>query len=67
MAVLYQVDLIYLYKLAGYLENADISGQVQAFKNYELLSGEERNFIQQSIDFLAEKHFTANKEEYHEI
>jgi len=67
LAVLYQIDLIYLYKLAGYLEDTDISGQVQPFKNYEVLSDEERGFIQQSIDFLAQKHFAANKEGYHEI
>lgn len=68
LASLYQVDLIYLYKLAGYVENTDISGQErQAFKNYEILNDEERNFIQQSIDFLAKKHLDANKEEYHEI
>ncbi len=57
LAVLYQVDLIYLYKLAGYLENTDISGQIQPFINYELLSDEECEFIQKSIDFLAKRHF----------
>ena len=67
LAVLYQTDLIYLYKLAGYLENTDIMEQIQPFRNCEILNDEEREFIQQSIDFLAKKHFVANKEEYHEI
>lgn len=60
LAELYQIDLIYLYKLAGYLENIDIKGQVQPFTNYELLNDDERNFIQQSINFLAKKYFIAN-------
>lgn len=67
LAVLYQADLIYLYKLAGYLENIDITGKTQPFRNYEILNEEERNFIQNSIDFLANRHFAANKEGYHEI
>lgn len=60
LAGLYQIDLIYLYKLAGYLDNFDTKGQVQPFTNYEILNDDERNFIQQSINFLAEKHFTTN-------
>lgn len=67
LAVLYQIDLIYLFKLAGYLENNDIKEQVHPFKNYEILNDEERDFIQQSIDFLARKHFAVNEEEYHEV
>lgn len=59
LAELYQLDLIYLYKLAGYLENTDIAGQIQPFTNYEILSDEECKFIQQSIDFLAKRHFDA--------
>lgn len=62
LAVLYQIDLIYLYKLAGYLEDTDIPGKIQPFKNYELLNDDERNFIQQSIDFLAERQLAENKE-----
>ncbi|WP_019849366.1 helix-turn-helix domain-containing protein [Desulfitobacterium sp. PCE1] len=57
LAVLYQIDLIYLYKLAGYMENVDVTGQIQPFINYEILDKEEREFIQNSIDFLAQKHF----------
>jgi len=67
LSSLYRVDLIYLYKLAGYLENTDIQGKIQPFKNYELLNNDERNFIQKSIDFLAERHLAENKEEYNEI
>lgn len=67
LAVLYQIDLIYLFKLAGYLENDDIKKQIHPFRNYEILNDEECDFIQQSIDFLARKHFTENKEEYHEV
>lgn len=67
LATLYQVDLIYLYKLAEYLQNNDIPGEVQPFNNYEVLDDDERNFIQQTIDFLAGKHFGTKKEGYHEI
>lgn len=67
LAEFYKIDLIYLYKLAGYLDNDDVSRQIQPFNNYEILSDEERNFIQQAIDFLAGNHFVANKEAYHEV
>lgn len=67
LAEFYKVDLIYLYKLAGYLESNNFSRQIQPFNNYEILSDEERNFIQQAIDFLAGKHFATNKEAYHEV
>lgn len=67
LAILYQIDLIYLYKLAGYLENININEQAQPFENYEVLNDAERNFIQHSIDFFAKKHYAANKEDYHEI
>lgn len=67
LAGFYKIDLIYLYKLAGYLDNNDISRQIQPFNNYEILSDEERNFIQQAIDFLAGKHYATNKEVYHEV
>jgi len=67
LAEFYKVDLIYLYKLAGYLDNDDISRQIQPFNNYEILNDEERNFIQQAIDFLAGKHLVTNKGAYHEV
>lgn len=62
LAVLYQIDLIYLYKMAGYLEDKDILSQLKPFNNYEVLNEEERNFIQQAIDILAKNHLPANKE-----
>lgn len=67
LASLYQEDLIYLYKLAGYLENENIPEKIHPFKNLELLNDNERNFIQKAIDFLAERHLAQNREEYHEI
>jgi len=62
LAVLYRIDLIYLYKMVGYLEDTDILSQLKPFNNYEMLSDEERNFIQQAIDILAKNHLPANKE-----
>lgn len=62
LAELYQVDLIYLYKMAGYLDETDILPQIKPFKNYEVLSDEERNFIQQAIDILAKNHLSENRE-----
>lgn len=67
LAVLYQNDLTYLYKLAGYLDINDIKEQVPPFKNYEVLNDEERDFIQHSIDFFAKQHNVDRKEDYHEI
>ncbi len=66
LAVLYQIDLMYLFKLAGYLEDYEIK-EIHPFRNYEILDDEEHDFIQKSIDFLARKHFESNKEEYHEV
>lgn len=62
LASLYRIDLIYLYKMAGYLEDKDISPQLKHFSNYEALNEEEYNFIQQAIDILAKNHLSANKE-----
>lgn len=67
LSALYKVDIIFLYKLAGYLEVKDLKEQVQPFRNSENLNAAEREFIQHSIDFLIKKNFTDNREEYHEI
>lgn len=66
LATLYQIDLIHLFKLAGYLDD-QITKEVYPFRNYEILNDDECEFIQQSIDFFAKKHSISSKEEYHEI
>ena len=62
LADLYRVDIIYLYKMAGYLDDTDILPQLKPYKNYEVLNDEELNFIQQAIDILAKNHLSANRE-----
>lgn len=66
LAILYQIDLIHLFKLAGYLDD-QVTKEVYPFRNYEILNDDECEFIQLSIDFFAKKHSTSSKEEYHEI
>ena len=55
LSELYQVDLINLYKMAGYLEDSDIGSRVFPFSNYELLDNEECEFIQNTINFFVRK------------
>lgn len=66
LAVLYGIDLIHLFKLAGYLDD-QVSNEVYPFKNYEILNDDECKFIQQSIDFFARRHLKSSEEDYHEI
>lgn len=55
LSELYQVDLIKLYKMAGYLEDKDIGERVVSFSNYEILDNEECEYIQNTIDFFIRK------------
>ncbi|ACZ19194.1 transcriptional regulator, XRE family [Thermanaerovibrio acidaminovorans DSM 6589] len=55
LSELYQVDLIKLYKMAGYLEDKDIGERVVPFSNYEILDNEECEYIQNTIDFFIRK------------
>ena len=45
LADLYRIDLIYLYKMAGYLDDTDILPQLKPFKNYEVLNDEEQDQV----------------------
>lgn len=67
LSAFYHINLLELYKMAGYLEDTNFPEQTIPFFNYETLSCEERNFIQQSIDFLVKKHYTTNEGVHHEI
>jgi len=61
LSIFYNIDLIDLYKRAGYLEDNSFNDPSVPFCNYQTLNCEERNFVQQTIDFLAENHHQRNE------
>lgn len=63
LAEFYNVDLMNLYVLAGYLNRADISAGCIPFKNYEILDADECGYIQKTIDFFIEKNHTTKRGE----
>lgn len=50
LSKLYNVNLIELYCLAGYLDEEALSSYEQVFQNVDLLTEDERNHIQTQID-----------------
>ncbi len=63
LAEFYNVDLMNLYILAGYLKKTDITERCNPFKNYEILDADECGYIQKTIDFFAEKNHTIKRGE----
>ena len=55
LAEFYNVDLLNLYILAGYLKKSDIAERCNPFKNFEILDADECGYIQKTIDFFIEK------------
>ena len=47
---LYSINLIELYRMAGYLDEEALSSYKQVFHNVNLLTEDERNHIQAHID-----------------
>lgn len=55
LSKLYNIDLINLYLMAGYLDNTNISNREIPFYNFEILDDEEKEYIQQTIDFFIKR------------
>lgn len=55
LAVFYNIDLISLYKSAGYLTNKDLKVYQQFFSGIDSLSEEEKEYIQSGINLLNRK------------
>lgn len=55
LSVLYEVDVVSLYIMAGYLDTSDLEEYRSGFKNIELLDSEEKKHIQDQIDFINRK------------
>ena len=55
LAEFYNVDLLDLYILAGFLKKSDFAERHNPFKNYEILDADECGHIQKTIDFLIKK------------
>lgn len=50
LSKLYNINLIELYCMAGYLDEEALSSYEQVFQNVDLLTEDERNHIQTQID-----------------
>ena len=50
LAKLYDINLIDLYLMAGYLDDEALSSYERFFRNVDLLSDDEKNHIQEQID-----------------
>lgn len=50
LSKLYQINLVELYLIVGYLDEEALSSYVQVFKNVKLLKDDERKNIQEQID-----------------
>ncbi len=50
LANLYNINLIELYRMAGYLDEEALSSYKQVFHNVDLLTEDERNHTQAQID-----------------
>lgn len=50
LSKLYNVSLVELYRIAGYLDEEALSSYVRVFHNLDLLTEDERNHVQAQID-----------------
>lgn len=50
LADLYNINLVELYLLAGYLDKDSLSSYKEGFNNTHLLTAQERNHIQEAIN-----------------
>lgn len=55
LAELYNVSVISLYLLCGYLDESDLTEYQRCFSGIELLNDEERDFVQKQIDIITKK------------
>ena len=56
LAGLYNVSVISLYLLCGYLDKNDLTQYQRCFSGVDLLTDEEREFVQKQIDILTKKY-----------
>lgn len=55
LAVLYDIPVIPLFIMAGFLETSDLEEYRSGFKNTSMLDSEEKNHVQSEIDFIIKK------------
>lgn len=51
LALLYKVDVVEVFKIAGFIDEADLCNYQKAFNNTDLLIHEEKELIQHQIDY----------------
>ena len=55
LAALYDVAVVSMYLMAGYLDTSDLEEYRSGFKNTDLLDTDEKKHIQDQIDFIISK------------
>ncbi len=55
LASLYEVAVVPMYIMAGYLDTSDLEEYRSGFKNTDLLDADEKKHIQDQIDFIIRK------------
>lgn len=55
LAVLYEVPVVSLFIMAGFLDISDLEEYQSGFKNTDMLDSEEKSHIQDQIDFMIKK------------
>lgn len=55
LAALYEVPVLPMYLMAGYLEASDLEEYRSGFKNTDLLDFDEKKHIQDQIDFIIKR------------
>lgn len=55
LAVLYGMPVVSLFIMAGFLETSDLEEYQSGFKNTSMLDSDEKNHIQNQIDFIIKK------------
>lgn len=55
LALLYKVDVIDVFKMAGFIDEADLLNYQKAFNNTDLLISEEKELIQHQIDYFTKQ------------
>lgn len=55
LASLYDVAVVPMYLMAGYLDKSDLEEYRSGFSNTELLDSDEKKHIQDQIDFIIKK------------
>jgi len=55
LSILYDVPIVPLFMMAGFLDSSDLEEYQSGFKNTSMLNSDEKNHIQDQINFIIKK------------